>query len=52
MEVEYFVVDTTTDLIHGPYANFNHARTRADDFPAWEIVDADGGIFDWSPAGA
>jgi len=46
--MEYLLVDNN-GLVHGPYNTFEQARELAYDFPSWEIVNAEGDLFDWSP---
>ena len=46
--LEYTLIDCDTDLIYGPYACFEEARERAEQFKRWEIINRDGGLVDWS----
>ena len=46
-ESAYTLIDHT-GLIHGPYACFQLARDHAEDSPAWEILNNDGNVVDWS----
>lgn len=46
--MEYCLIDCTNALAFGPYETFNKARERADALPAWEIIDGNGDIIDWS----
>jgi hypothetical protein len=49
MELEYTLIDCSTDLIYGSYETFNQAREHAEDFERWEIINAEGNLVDWSP---
>jgi hypothetical protein len=45
----YTLIDLYTDLVYGPYATFNEARSRANNFTRWEIIrDCDETSVDWS----
>jgi hypothetical protein len=48
MELEYTLIDSSTDLIYGPYENFVQARQHAEDFERWEILNRNGDLVDWS----
>src|SRR5262245_29053852 len=47
-DVEYTLIDCATGLIYGPFETCNQARDRADEFAAWEILNHDGDLVDWS----
>jgi hypothetical protein len=49
---EYILIDCATGLVHGPYETCEQARGKANDFPAWEIVDSKGALIDWSRSDA
>jgi hypothetical protein len=49
MELEYTLIDCATDLIYGPYETFLQARSRAEGFERWEIINRVGNLIDWSP---
>src|SRR5262245_39828007 len=44
----YTLIDCSTNLIYGPYETFNMARSHAEDFSRWEILNEEGNLVDWS----
>ena len=46
-KTEYILVDYSTDLVYGPYETLNQARSHAEEFAHWEIIDGDGNLVDW-----
>ena len=46
--LEYTLIDCDTDLIYGPYACFEEASERAEQFKRWEIINREGDLVDWS----
>ena len=46
--MEYCLIDCTNALVYGPYEMLNEASAHADALPAWEIIDGNGDLIDWS----
>lgn len=46
--MEYCLIDCTNALVYGPYETLNEASAHADALPAWEIIDGNGDLIDWS----
>jgi hypothetical protein len=47
-EAGYTLIDCATDLIYGSYETFDQARSHADDFVTWEILNGGGNLVDWN----
>jgi hypothetical protein len=50
--MEYCLIDCTTALVYGPYETLYEACAHADALPAWEIIDGNGDLIDWSRGSA
>jgi hypothetical protein len=46
--MEYCVIDRANALVHGPYETLDEACARADALTAWEIINGNGDLIDWS----
>lgn len=49
MNAEYLLIDLATDLVWGPYPTLSEARSRAEDFENWEILNNEN-VVDWTTA--
>jgi hypothetical protein len=48
MDLEYTVIECATGLINGPYETCLEARSRAEGFERWEIINRADNLIDWS----
>ena len=46
--MEYCLIHCTNALVYGPYETLNEASANADTLPAWEIIDGNGDLINWS----